>query len=306
MYAAKNEHTEIRTYDATMDEYTPERLALYGQLRRAIDNNELVLHYQPKLAFGDGRVYGVEALVRWQHPTRGLSGPDAFISIAEQTGLIRPLTDWVLANALRQLDAWRSEGLELSVAINLSARSLIDAELPTRIFRALAQHQLPADVLELELTETMIMIDPGRALRVLGQLQARGIRIAVDDYGTGHSSLSYLRRLPIADLKIDKSFVIGMERDDSDDVIVRSTIELARDLNLRVVAEGVETVTALRRLQALGCDAAQGYYLGRPVAPETVRATIRDVEGRIAALAHDGTDAADAVSSVLAEHTTAT
>jgi len=286
MYAAKEEHTGVVQYVASLDEHTPQRLALFGELRRAIDNDELVLHYQPKADVVTGRVSGVEALVRWQHRTRGLLVPDQFIDVAEQTGLIRPMTRHVLDRALRDCRIWRDRGLELSVAVNLSTRNLLDMTTPAQVHELLQRHALPPEALELEITESTAMMDPVRALQVLNELHRSGIRLSVDDYGTGHSSLAYLSHLPIDALKIDRSFVTGMVTDAKGDVIVRSTIDLARNLGLLVVAEGVETGEVYRRLSELGCDAAQGYWLAHPGpadgVPDAVRAIEHRLHGRLA------------------------
>lgn len=268
---------DVTLYDPSFDEHSPEQLALYGELRRGIED-ELVLHYQPKVALDTGRVVAVEALVRWQNPGRGLMFPDQFIGIAEQTGLIRPLTERVLDLALAQVAEWAHEGLQLGVSVNVSARSLIDDGLAQQVLQALQRHGLPPSVLELELTESSMMQDPGRALKVLHGLRSAGIAISVDDYGTGHSSLAYLRSLPVSRLKIDKSFVMEMATASEDEVIVRSTIELARNLGLAVVAEGVENQAALDMLRDLGCDAAQGFYLSRPCPAENISAAMLGAE----------------------------
>ncbi len=265
MYAAKSEHLGVAVYDADLDVNTPSRLALYGELRRAIEEDQLTLHYQPKVELVSGRVTGVEALVRWDHPERGLLQPDEFITVAEQTGLIRPMTMRLLATALRDCRKWRSAGQQLTVAVNLSVRSLLDDELTTEIAELLSSLRLPASALELEITETTAMVDPARAMLVLNQLRRLGVGLALDDYGTGHSSLAYLDELPVDTLKIDQSFVHAMDGSTHDTTIVRSTIDLARNLGLRVVAEGVDTEAALRQLAQLGCDAAQGFWLAGPV-----------------------------------------
>ncbi len=265
MYAAKSEHLGVAVYDADLDVNTPSRLALYGELRRAIEEDQLTLHYQPKVELVSGRITGVEALVRWDHPERGLLQPDEFITVAEQTGLIRPMTMRLLATALRDCRQWRSAGHQLTVAVNLSVRNLLDEELTTEIAELLSSLRLPPSALELEITETTAMVDPARAMLVLNQLQRLGVGLALDDYGTGHSSLAYLDELPVDTLKIDQSFVHAMDGSAHDTTIVRSTIDLARNLGLRVVAEGVDTEVALRQLAELGCDAAQGFWLAGPV-----------------------------------------
>jgi EAL domain-containing protein (putative c-di-GMP-specific phosphodiesterase class I) len=224
-----------------------------------------VLHYQPKADLGSGQIRSVEALVRWQHPDHGLLGPGEFIPLAERTGLIHPLTRWVLDTALEQAARWRHAGRRLSVAVNVSTRSLLDPAFPDQVAGQLTTWQVPPDLLTLEITESAVMAEPDRALEVLGRLHAFGVGLAVDDFGTGYSSMAYLKELPVDELKIDRSFVGQMATSPSDAVIVRSTIDLGHNLGLRVVAEGVETPHAWDELTALGCDSAQGYLLGRPV-----------------------------------------
>jgi diguanylate cyclase (GGDEF)-like protein len=265
MYDAKASGTRIESYALERDPYSPERLALLAELREAIDRDELVLHYQPKVSLADGRLSGVEALVRWEHPQRGVLPPADFLPLAERTGLIGDLTRWVLRAALGRCRAWRDEGLDLPVAVNLAAANIVDATLPDAIAALLAELGLPGDRLECEISEHTVMSDPRRATEVLGRLRALGVRLSLDDFGTGQSSLSYLKRLPLDEVKIDRSFVMGMCRDDGDAAIVRSTIDLARHLGLEVVAEGVESAEVIEALAELRCDVAQGFYLGRPV-----------------------------------------
>jgi diguanylate cyclase (GGDEF)-like protein len=264
MYHAKETRSGIELYDPERDPHSTQRLSLFGQLRRAIDDGELVLHYQPKVDLGTGQVAGVEALVRWEHPERGLLWPDTFVPLAEQTGLMKSLTANVLEQALRQAATWADSGLQVRMAVNVSARDLHDDEFSGRVRAALERTGVPASFLELELTERVVMADPERALRNLTALARLGVRLSLDDFGTGYSSLAYLRRLPVTEIKIDKSFVLRMDVDDEDATIVRSTIDLAHGLGLRVLAEGVETAETWQRLSDLGCDAAQGYFLSRP------------------------------------------
>jgi diguanylate cyclase (GGDEF)-like protein len=271
MYEAKRSRTRIETYAADRDPYSPARLALLGELREAIDNGELVLHYQPKVAVGSDRVIGVEALVRWNHPRHGLLAPAEFVPLAERTGAIGDLTRWVLDAALAQCRVWRDAGLDLPVAVNLAAANVIDPALPGLIEAGLARWDLPATSLECEISEHTVMGDPRRAIGVLEALRALGVRLSLDDFGTGHSSLAYLKSLPLDEVKIDRSFVIGMAEDGDDAAIVRSTIDLARHLGLEVVAEGVETAAVLDELALLSCDVAQGYYLSRPLPAEEIR-----------------------------------
>ena len=270
MYAAKDERTGVELYRADSDEYSTTRLALVAELRRAIEHSELVLHYQPKFELATRTMTGVEALVRWQHPERGLLAPIDFVPTAERTGLIRQLTRYVLASALAQVRTWRDAGVDLSVSVNLSARDLVDVELPDHISGLLAEHDVPADRLALEITETVLLSDPVRARVVVDRLAALGITLSIDDFGTGYSSLAYLERLPVDEIKIDKSFVLKMVADDNDAVIVRSIVDLGHNLGLKVVAEGVEEEAAWTMLRSLGCDLAQGYLLARPVTPEQV------------------------------------
>jgi diguanylate cyclase (GGDEF)-like protein len=265
MYVAKEQPDGCEVYTKERDEYSPDRLTLLTELRLAIDCGEVVLHYQPKADLRTGEVNAVEALVRWNHPVRGLVGPDEFIPLAQKTGVIVPLTFFVLNEALRQCRTWKLEGLDLCVGVNLSARNLLDVHLPDTVAELLTKWEVAPSQLELEITESTILADPIRAMHVLSRLGDMGVRLAIDDFGTGYSSLAYLKRLPVDDLKIDKSFVQGMEEDENDAVIVRSTIDLGRNLGLRVVAEGVESAETWQRLVALGCDVAQGYYLSRPV-----------------------------------------
>jgi diguanylate cyclase (GGDEF)-like protein len=241
-----------------------DRLALAAELRRGIEAGELVLHYQPKLALDGTRSDGVEALVRWQHPHLGLVSPEGFIPLAEQSNLIKPLTLWVLDEALRQCAAWRQGGFDLRVAVNLSTRSLLDRALAGQVAGLLAKHDLPPSALQLEVTETKIVADFGRAQAVLHELRSLGVRVAIDDFGTGYSSLAQLQQLPADELKIDKSFVMDMDVNANNAAIVRSTIDLGRNLGLEVTAEGVETEETRDLLQQLGCDYVQGYLLGRP------------------------------------------
>jgi diguanylate cyclase (GGDEF)-like protein len=265
MYAAKEGGRGFVMFEPQLDRYSPRRLALAGALRQAIADGEIVLYFQPKADLASGRIVGVEALARWQHPELGLVGPTEFVPIAEQTGLIGPLTSHVLNEALRQVRVWRDGGLELSVAVNLSARSFLDAQLAAEIPPLLERWGIEAEMLELEITESMLMIDPGRAKATLDRLSSIGLSLSVDDFGTGYSSLANLKRLPVDGIKIDKSFVMDMAHDPSDAAIVRSTIDLAHNLGLRVVAEGVENQESWRRLREQGCDLAQGFHVSRPL-----------------------------------------
>jgi diguanylate cyclase (GGDEF)-like protein len=272
MYAAKESHAFYSFYDATTRDYSPARLTLLAELRRAIDERELVLHFQPKAALENGEVVSVEALVRWQHPERGLVLPDEFIPSVQQTGLIKALTIYVIDEALRQCRTWEERGLTLSVAVNLSIRNLLDVTFPRDVEQLLARHALDPKRLELEITESTMLADPLRTKSVLEKLSGMGVRLSLDDFGTGYSSLSYLKRLPLDELKIDRSFVLNMLEDRDDAVIVRSTIDLGRNLGLEVVAEGVETGEIWDELARMGCDVAQGYFLTRPVPADELEA----------------------------------
>ncbi len=265
MYAAKESGGGYEVYSPSLDKHSPSRLTLIGQVRPAIDNEEFTLHYQPKARLSDGRVAGVEALIRWQHPDRGMVPPDEFIPLVERTVLLRPLTQYVLNEALRQWHTWSRAGIQLEVAVNLSPRSLMDPQLPDLVGQLLERWEVPPRFLTLELTESFVMADSGRSLGVLAGLAEVGVLLSIDDFGTGYSSLGYLKRLPIGEIKIDRSFVMNMHENANDAMIVRATTDLGRNLGLRVVAEGVETREAWDQLAALHCDIAQGYYLSRPI-----------------------------------------
>ncbi len=277
MYEAKRESASACFFDQESHQYDTNRLTLVGELRRALEDDELILHYQPKAMLDDdASVHSVEALVRWQHPTRGLIFPDAFIPIAQETSLIGPLTLHVVEMALRQGRAWRDDGLDLTIAVNLSTRNLLDREFPRRLEGLLESAGMPASSLELEVTESSMLANPKRAKVVLGELSALGIRLSIDDFGTGYSSLCYLRELPVDEIKIDRSFVMRMGDQLDDVAIVRSTIDLGRNLGLDVVAEGVETQEIWDKLHELGCQTAQGYFLSRPVPAEALTEWLSD------------------------------
>ncbi len=272
MYAAKRTGSSYATYDATQDPYSTERLALLSDLGGAVRAGELRVHYQPRVRLADGAVRGFEALVRWSHPRHGLLPPARFVPLAELSEVIQPLTIWVLDAALRQQRAWRDLGRELAVSVNLSARHLMDEGCAERIAELLARTGAQPAALELEITESAIITDPERASATLGRIRALGVRVAIDDFGTGFSSLSHLKRLPLNALKIDVSFVRQMLGSPADRVIVESTIHLAHDLGLAVVAEGVEDEATLAALRAQGCDEGQGYFIGRPMSADDASA----------------------------------
>ena len=276
MYAAKSSGTVHAVYNPETDTNDARQLALVGELRRAIDRQELVLWYQPKVDLDTDTIMGVEALIRWNHPTHGLLMPDVFVPLAERTGLIRPLGRAVLEHAVLQCARWRNENLDLHVAVNLTMPDLLDLDLPPYVDDLLRRHDLPPASLELEITEGTISADPVRVRQVLTGLSEMGVRLAIDDFGTGYSSLAYLKNLPVDCLKIDKSFVLNMESDASDATIVRSTIDLGRNLGLETVAEGVESEAAWTALRAFGCTYAQGYFISRPISPEELDIFLSD------------------------------
>ncbi|HTT28329.1 MAG TPA: EAL domain-containing protein, partial [Solirubrobacteraceae bacterium] len=268
MYAAKEAHAGCKVYAAALDRHSVRKLSVLSEFRRALDSDEIVVFYQPIMHMDGTRVHGAEALVRWQHPELGLLPPSDFMPIVEQTGLIGPMTRHVLARAVAQCAAWRQAGQQLTVSVNLSVRNLLDPDLASLIADLLTIYRLDPAALQLEITESMLMSDPDRSLVTLTRLSQLGVGLSVDDYGTGYSSLANLRRLPIDELKIDRSFVSPMLSDESDLIIVRSTINLGHDLGLKVVAEGVEDEATLHRLAGLGCDLAQGYHFSKPLPAE--------------------------------------
>ena len=265
MYSAKRRSAGPLMYDPSIDAGSAQTLSLLTELRQALAEGELRLYLQPKLALDTATVVGAEALVRWQHPTRGLVPPMQFIPFAEQTGFIRVLTIWIFEEAARHWLMLHDEGLQLVLSVNLSTRDLLDLELPQKFEALLVKHQVPAEAFCLEITESAIMDDPQRALNTLNGLSALGFKLSIDDFGTGYSSLAYLKRLPVDELKIDQSFVRSMETDPDDAKIVRSTIDLAHNLGLCVVAEGVENAVVWDMLRELNCDQAQGYHMGKPM-----------------------------------------
>ena len=266
MYRAKHANAGVSVYDPSHHSRNAARLSLLTELRHAVEADELVLFYQPKYAFEDDAELCVEALVRWVHPQRGFVPPMEFIPFAEQTGCIRAITLWVLERAVRQCAAWRRAGRALRVGINLSARDLLQPELPEQFRAMLARHGCAAGWITLEITESAVLDEPRKALANLERLRAIGCQLSIDDYGTGYSSLSYLRQMPVQEMKIDRSFVMNLLTQRDDEIIVRSTIELAHNMGLVVTAEGVETEAVLRRLGELGCDLVQGYFIGKPMA----------------------------------------
>ena len=276
MYVAKHSHDGFAVYAARLDQHSPDRLSLLGELRRSIEQGHLFLTYQPLMRISDQKLIGMEALVRWQHPVHGLIYPDGFISLAEGTGAIKPLTIWVLNEALRQCSEWRKRGHDLEVSVNLSARNLHDVSLASTVLDSLLLYRVPPNRLTLEITESAIMSDPTSAMIVLSRLSNMGVRMAIDDFGTGYSSLAYLQRLPTRSIKIDKSFVLRLCEDGNDAAIVKAIIDLGHSLGHSVLAEGVENESVLALLAQLGCDFAQGYYYSKPLPASEIEAWVRN------------------------------
>jgi diguanylate cyclase (GGDEF)-like protein len=281
MHAAKEAKTGAVLYSPDMHTGNAGRLQLLGDLRRALDaGDQLTLHYQPKIDLDSGAVSGAEALLRWNHPVRAAVSPADFIPVAETTGMINRLTAWVLRQAIAQARAWLDDGILLPIAVNLSPRCLLDPTLVDQITDVLQEFRLPATQLCLEVTETAVMANPGLALTTLTRLHQLGIKLSIDDFGTGYSSMSYLKRLPIAELKIDRSFVLGMDSDPNDAALVRGTIDLGHNLGLTVVAEGVETATQVAALRRLGCDIAQGFHYAHPMPADAFGSWLRQRPAR--------------------------
>jgi diguanylate cyclase len=285
MYAAKSRRTGVLVYDEARDAVGRHRLELVEQLRRAIPDGELVVHYQPQLDLRRGEVSGVEALVRWQHPTQGLLPPAAFVDLAESSGLMGPLTLAVLREALDQCARWRRDGSRLSVSVNVSPSTLLDHDFPDLVHALLTEFRLPPHALVLEVTEELLLQDRRRAAAVLTRLRAIGARVSIDDYGTGYSSLAYLSDLPVDELKLDRAFLTGLTADARRMAVVSSTVELAHALGLGVVAEGVEDQATLEVLSAMRCELVQGYHLSRPVPAARIPTTLRQIATGVAASA---------------------
>ncbi|HEX3328017.1 MAG TPA: EAL domain-containing protein, partial [Actinomycetota bacterium] len=261
-------------YSPNQHQFKREQLDLLSQVRGAIERREFALYFQPKARLSDGAIEGVETLLRWQHPLRGLLMPAEFIPLIENTGLIRPLTLFVLEEALKQLHDWNASGLDLSMAVNISAHSLLDPSFARQVSDIAAGAGVPLTKLELELTESSVMVDPARSMETMNRLSAMGVRFSIDDFGTGYSSLAYLQKLPVTALKVDKSFVLNMRSSEANTMIVQSTIELGRNLGLQVVAEGVEDHAVWLELDRMHCDYAQGYLLSRPVEAKVLTAML--------------------------------
>lgn len=263
MYASKYENSPYTVYSPKLDKNSPHKLILIGELRLAIENNKLLLYFQPRVDMKTGQIIGAEALVHWAHEQFGIMAPDDFIPLAERTGLIRPLTQWVINQSLKQCSDWHKNGLKMGVSVNLSTVDVMDVEFPDTIAGLLAANDIEAKWLKLELTESAFMQDQKRCLENLTRLNEMGVELAIDDFGTGYSSLSYLSKLPVNEVKIDKSFVMAMRKNKQDAVIVRATIDLGHNLNLKVAAEGVMDTEIYNDLNLLGCDIAQGYYISK-------------------------------------------
>jgi diguanylate cyclase (GGDEF)-like protein len=264
MYVAKQDNIGFVVYSKDLDEHSPHRLTLMGELREAIKCDELRLYYQPKVLSASNKLNSVEALVRWQHKIHGLMPPDDFIPLAERTGLIQDLTFWTLKEALKQCAEWHKQNINIGVAVNLSPQCLLNPEFPEILTGLLASYGFPAEFLTLEITETSIMAGADRSLEILERIHEMGVTFSIDDFGTGYSSLAYLKKLPVSEIKIDKSFVLEMLKDESDATIVKATIQLGHNLGLKVVAEGVEDEETYSALKDMGCDILQGYYICRP------------------------------------------
>jgi diguanylate cyclase (GGDEF)-like protein len=265
MYASKRNHTGIAMHTSEQEADNTQKLALASDLRRAIEGGQLSLYYQPKAALHTGDISGVEALVRWKHPDRGMISPDQFIPLAERSGLINLLSMWVLKTALRQVADWKRMGLVMPVSINLSARDLIDVRLPDEIEAALHEANVASELLEVEITESVLTADPARARAIVTRIGELGPTTTIDDFGAGYSSLAYLKNLPVHALKIDRSFVLGMTDNEHDATIVHAVVDLAHNLGLRVVAEGAEDMAVWERLRLAGCDEVQGFVLAQPM-----------------------------------------
>ena len=288
MYLAKEQHTGVEVYDPARDHNSTDRLGLLAALRRALDAGELDLHYQPKVSVGEREVVGMEALLRWNHPIRGFIPPDEFIPLAETSGLMHRLTAFVIDTALAQVAQWRAEGIPVAVAVNVSARDLHGAELARTVSEALARHRVPTQLLKLELTERTLMAEHTRVVDTLIALEALDVELSLDDFGTGYSSMFMLKRLPVSEIKVDRSFVSKLAEEGEDASIVRSIIDLAHALGLQAVAEGVETAAVWEQLRDLGCDTAQGWFVSRPMPAAAATKWLREHADPVALMAGRG------------------
>lgn len=282
LYMARNSKAGHAVYDPSFDEHSPQRLTLMSELRHAIQRDELVLHYQAKVSLKTNQVHGVEALIRWNHPKHGFIPPEEFIQMAERTRTIQQVTTWVLRQAFTDCAKWNLAGKELKVSINLSTKDLHDPELPDFIEGIRAATKVNPSWIMFEITEGSIMTDPEQALEILQRLDSMGYQLAIDDYGTGYSSLAYLKKMPLNELKIDRSFVQDLLSDENDAVIVSATINLAHNLGLETVAEGVENKETLAKLKEFGCDIAQGYYINKPLTAEGIDQWLENSDWQLA------------------------
>jgi predicted signal transduction protein with EAL and GGDEF domain len=272
MYTAKQTQVGYSFHREEIEARNPEQLSIVVEMRSALEHNEFELYYQPKIHLHSGLMTRVEVLLRWNHPKRGMIQPSVFVPIAERTGFIRPITDWLLERVMAQVRAWQDSGAPVHVAVNISAKSLLDQALPSKIQTLLDRWEVDPRFLKIEITESSIMADPAHALVIMTMIQAMGVRLSIDDFGTGYSSLTHLRQLPIDEIKIDKSFVGGMMTNDADATIVRTVIDLAHNLGKQVCAEGVEDEKTMRMLREIGCDLAQGYWISKPMsAPDLTK-----------------------------------
>lgn len=287
MYEAKKNKNNVCVYHSALDKYTPLRLSLMDHLHTAISSNQLQLHYQPKISLSSNKVVSVEALIRWYHPEIGLIFPDQFIPIAENSGLIDDLSDWVLEQAFAQWKQWQDSGLDLQVAINLSARNLANPELPKRVAELCEQYGMHTNGIKAEITESAIMYNPEQVIEIMNDPNMQRLQFSIDDFGTGYSSLSYLKKLPVAEVKIDRSFVSDMVTDENDASIVNSVIELVHNFGYIVVAEGVENIETLEQLKLLGCDQAQGYLFSKAVPATELITKIKKIELNIVNYSRD-------------------
>jgi diguanylate cyclase (GGDEF)-like protein len=276
MYRAKQGSSGYSFHSVDTAVRSPDQLALAVEMRTAVEEQQFELYYQPKLHIRSGLATRAEVLVRWNHPKRGLLVPAQFIPLAERTGVIRSMTDWILDRALKQCRQWQDAGAPVHLAVNISAKSLQDPALPAKVQAALDRWNIDARFLKIEITESSIMADPAHALAILSMLQSMGVRLSIDDFGTGYSSLTHIRQLPIDEIKIDKSFVGGMTTSEADASIVRTVIDLARNLGKQVCAEGVETEAQWNRLVEMNCDLAQGYWISRPLPAEGLMAWLME------------------------------
>ena len=275
MFMAGQSHQGYAVYKPSYDEHSPRRLTIMSELRHAIEKGELELYYQAKISVANNKLYGVEALVRWHHPIHGFISPDEFIPMAERTRMIKPLTKWVLKQAFQHCAEWHKAGFDLIVSVNLSAKDLHNPELPDLIAGIVGSAGIKPEWIILEITESSIMTDPEKALEIIERLDRMGFKFAIDDFGTGYSSLAYLKKMPITELKIDRSFVTDFLESENDAVIVNATINLAHNLGMQVTAEGIENKQTLEALKKSGCDITQGYYINRPLSFSEMNEWIR-------------------------------